>query len=159
MNPAMQTVLNTFKLGDGMFRAGIATLDDDTARRLVVSNANPVLWLTGHLLDFRKYLLDLFGDVRDLPWESKFREKYDPSADYPSMAELADTWTSISQALFSKIEHADDDDFDKEIDWNLPNNDKTVRGALLFYAYHEAWHLGQIAYARKGMGMEGLIPF
>lgn len=52
---------------------------------------------------------------------------------------------------------ASDDQYAKEIRWDLPNGDKTVRGALLFYAYHEAWHLGQIAYARKGMGMEGLV--
>jgi hypothetical protein len=57
------------------------------------------------------------------------------------------------------MEAAGDDHFAKEIDWNLPNGDKTVRGAILFYTYHEAWHLGQIAYARKGMGMDGLVPF
>lgn len=159
MDPAMQTVLNTFKLGDALFLNGVATLDDDAARRPVVDNTNAPVWLAGHLLNSRKYLLDLFGEVKELPWESKFGSKYDPSADYPSMTEMKDAWVSISKALFSQMERASDNHFTKEVDWNLPNGDKTVRGALLFYAYHEAWHLGQIAFARRGMGMEGLAPY
>ena len=159
MDPAMQTVLNTLKLDDRFFLNGIATLDDDTARRRIVDGANPILWMAGHLLNSRKYLLDLFGDEKALPWESKFKEKYDPSGDYPSMSELKDAWVSISDELLSKTEAASDDHFTRAIDWDLPNGDKTVRGAFLFYAYHEAWHLGQIAYARKGMGMEGLVPY
>lgn len=159
MDPAMQTVLNTFKFDNGFFLDGIATLDDETARRLVVDNTNPVIWLAGHLLNSRKYLLELFGDTRELSWEPKFREKYDPSAAYPALAEIKEAWVSISDALFSAIEQASDDHFTKEIDWNLPNGDKTVRGALLFFAYHEAWHLGQVAYARRGMNMKGLVPY
>lgn len=157
MTPAMQTVSNTFGLGDRLFHEGVATLGDDEARRAVVDNTNPAVWLAGHLLNSRKYLLELFGENRELPWESKFRDKYDPSTEYPAMSELASAWTDISESLRSRMAQASESDFSREIDWELPNGDKTVRGALLFYAYHEAWHLGQIAYARKGMGKEGLV--
>lgn len=159
MNASMQTTLNTLQMDNHFFLKGVFTLDDDTARRIVVDNTNPVLWLTGHLLNSRKYLLDLFGDVYELPWEMKFREKYDPSAEYPTMAEMKDAFVTISNTLVEKMQQASDDHFTKTIDWDLPNKDKTVRGAFLFYAYHEAWHLGQIAFARKGMGMEGLVPY
>ena len=57
------------------------------------------------------------------------------------------------------MNQASDDDLEKAIEWDLPNNDKTVRGAFLFYSYHEAWHFGQIAYARRSNGMEGLVPY
>jgi len=157
MTAAMQTVSNTFELGDRLFHDGVATLVDDDARRIVVDNANPVVWLAGHLLNSRKYLLELFGEDHELPWEPKFREKYDPTAEYPAMSQLADAWTDISESLRSRMARASETDFAREITWELPNGDKTVRGALLFYAYHEAWHLGQIAYARKAMGKEGLV--
>ena len=159
MDPAMHTALNTLKFDSRSFQNGIATLDDETACQTVVDNTNPILWLTGHLLNSRKYLLDLFGDPIELDSETKFREKYDPSAQYPSMSELSQAWASISDKFLEKMEQASDDHFIKEIDWDLPNNDKTVRGAFLFYVYHEAWHLGQIAHAREGLGMEGLVPY
>lgn len=157
MNPAMQTVARTYELGNRLFMGGVATLDDADARRIVADNTNPVIWLAGHLLNSRKYLLGLFGDERELTWEMKFRDKYDPSTDYPPMSELVDTWTSISDALHAKIKQADDEQLAREITWDLPNGDKTVRGALLFYSFHEAWHLGQIAYALRGMGKDGLV--
>ena len=159
MTPEIQTTYNTLKFGNGFFLGGIATLDDETARRRVGDDVNPIVWMAGHLLNSRKHLLDLFGEERELPWEPKFREKYDPSMEYPSMSELKGAWVSISDELFAKMEQASDDHFTKEIDWNLPNGDKTIRGAFLFFAYHEAWHMGQIAYARKAMGMEGLVPY
>jgi len=159
MDPSMQTCLNTLKFDSHFFLNGIATLDDDTARKRNADDVNPIIWIAGHLLNSRKYLLDLFGEERELPFESKFKEKYDPSVDYPSMAELKEAWVGISDELFARMEEASDDHFTKQIDWNLPNGDKTIRGAVLFYTYHEGWHLGQIAYARKGMGMEGLVPY
>ena len=159
MNAAMETVANTLAIGDHFFVNSIATMDDDALRRRVVDNTNSVLWLAGHLLNMRMYLLGLFGDDRKLPWEQKFKDAYDPSADYPSMAELKEKWVSIAEALQKQMRAASDDHFEKAIDWNLPNGDKTVRGACLFYAYHEGWHLGQVAYARKGMGMAGLVPY
>ena len=159
MNPSMQTVLNTFRVGSGLLEKGISTLDDAAAAQIVVDNTNPTVWLVGHLLMSRWYLLGLFTEPEELPWASVLGKKYDPSAVYPTVAELKEAWTNVSDALFEQMERASDDHYEKGIDWNLPNGDKTVRGACLFYCYHEGWHLGQIAYARKGMGMEGLVPY
>ena len=57
------------------------------------------------------------------------------------------------------MEAASGDHFATPVDWGVPNGDKTVRGAVLFYMYHEGWHMGQIAIARRAMGMEGLVPY
>lgn len=159
MDAAIQTSINTLRLGDAMVANRIATMDDDAARRRVAGDTNPIVWLTGHLLASRNYLLGLFGDELDLPSAEFLKKPYDPSADYPAIADIAKAWGRVSEALFAKMEQASDDHYTMAIDWNLPNGDKTVRGAILFYTYHEAWHLGQIAYSRKGMGMDGLIPF
>jgi hypothetical protein len=159
MNPSMQTIVNSFKLGNDLFLKGIATLDDAAASRQVVDNTNPPRWLAGHMLMSRWHLLSLFTDAEELPWASKFAGKFDPAVDYPTMSELKNAWVTVSDALFAQMSQATDDHFSQAIDWKLPNNDKTVRGACMFLCYHEAWHLGQIAYARKGMGMEGLVPY
>lgn len=157
MNPSMQSCLNTLKLGDELFVHKVATLDDESARTRIAGDVNPVLWLAGHLLMSRNYLLGLFGDERELAFADQLQKEYDPD-DYPSLAEIKEAWLDISKELSARMEAAGEDDFTRPIDWNLPNRDKTVRGAVLFYTYHEAWHLGQIAYARKGMGMDGLVP-
>jgi hypothetical protein len=159
MNPSMQTCLDTFKFGNDVFLQKIATIDDDAARQRIAADVSPVIWVAGHLLNSRRYLLELLGESRELPNGSLFQKKFDPSADYPPMAEIKSAWVSISDELFATMEQAGDDHFLKEIDMNLPIGDKTVRGAVLFFTYHEGWHFGQISYARKGMGMEGLLPY
>jgi hypothetical protein len=157
MDPSMQTCLNTLRLGDEFLIHKIATLDADAARRRVAGEVNPIVWLAGHLLMSRNYLLGLFGEEKEFAFASQLEKPYDPSARYPSLSELKDAWVSVSDDLFARMEKADGDHFTAAIDWNLPNGDRTVRGAVLFYTYHEAWHLGQIAYALRGMGMEGLV--
>lgn len=159
MEPSMQTCLNTLKFDNELFLKKIATLDDDAARQRIAEDVSPVIWIAGHLLNSRKALLGLFGETRELPHESIFKEKFDPSVDYPPMAEIKDAWVSISDDLFSRMEQASDDYFTKEIEWNFPNGDKTIRGAILFFTYHEGWHFGQISYALKGLGMGGLLPY
>ena len=159
MEPSIQTCLDTFKFDNELFLKKIATLDDDEARQRITEDVNPIIWIAGHLLNSRKYLLELLGESRQLPHESLFQEKFDPSVDYPPMAEIKNAWGSISDELFATMEQASDDHFLKETEMNLPIGDKTVRGAVLFFTYHEGWHIGQIAYARKGLGMEGLLPY
>jgi hypothetical protein len=157
MDASMQTVLNTLQVSDWLFLKGLEGLDDGSGARRIAGEVNPPVWLAGHLLNSRKYLLELFGVKRDEPFGGKFAGPWDPNADYPAMSEIAEAWKEISTELVAAIEQASDDHFETPTDWELPNRDKTVRGALLFYMYHEAWHLGQLAYARRGMGMEGMV--
>lgn len=159
MSPEMKTCMNMFQAGSAFFEQGIATLDEESARRQVAGDVNPILWLAGHLLDSRKYLLDLLGGEQEMPFGDTFRSKYDAAKEYPSLAAIKSKWEAISGQLFEKLESADDARFEESIDWNLPIGDKTVRGALLFYTYHEGYHMGQISYARRAMGMDGLVPY
>ena len=39
---------------------------------------------------------------------------------------------------------------------DFPVPDKTIRGAINFLAYHEAYHLGQMGYLRKWLGKDSL---
>lgn len=35
--------------------------------------------------------------------------------------------------------------------------DRSVRGAITFLAYHEGYHIGQMAFLRKWLGFPGLV--
>ena len=107
----------------------------------------------------RAHVLELFGRKIELPWTEKFRSKFDASTDYPDMAELQGAWNEISAQLFPALEQATDEDLDRKLDYELPHGENTVRGAVVFFTYHEAWHLGQIAFVRKSTGNDGLVPY
>lgn len=159
MAASIRTVIDLFKIGDSFFVEKIGNLDKETAGKRVSDNTNSILWIAGHLCSVRAHLLELVGGKVDVPWEKQFQEKFDPSKDYPEMATIRDLWVSISDQLFEKVESATEDALSKDLEYELPHGNNTVRGAIIFFAYHEAWHLGQIAYARKCMDMEGLVPY
>ena len=117
------------------------------------------MWMAGHLTSIRYHLLDLLGEKKEFPWPKLFDDGFDAEKDYPEMSKIADAWNEISDAFQEKLAQASESDIAKELDYKLPHGDNTVRGALIFFAYHEAWHFGQIAYVRKCLGMEGLVPY
>jgi len=159
MIPAMQSALNTLRFDNKLFIELVATMDEDLARQPMADGVSPIIWIAGHLLNSRRHLLGLFGVEKALPFAGQLEAKHDATAPYPSMREIKAAWIDISDTLFAQMEQASEDHYTKKIDWSLPNGDKTVRGAVLFFTYHEAWHLGQIAYARRAMGMDGLVPY
>jgi hypothetical protein len=159
MSQAIQTVFGLFKFNDALFFERIGSLDDSTVSKRVSNRTNPVIWLAGHLLNSRKHMLELLGDNVELPWEPLFKTAYDTSADYPTISAVKETWAEVSAKLFKRLDRVSAQDLNRTLEYELPHRDNTVRGAVIFWCYHEAWHLGQIAYVRKCLGLEGLVPY
>ncbi|MDH3216909.1 MAG: DinB family protein [Candidatus Krumholzibacteria bacterium] len=159
MSEAIKTLSTIFKFDDSLFFEKIASLEDGVTVKTVSGQANPILWLAGHLLNSRRHMLELLGTKKDLQWAPFIRSAYDASTEYPKMSDIKETWSEISGQLFEALDQVSDEDLDRKLDYELPHGDNTVRGSIIFWAYHEAWHLGQIAYIRKCIGMEGLVPY
>ncbi len=159
MASSIRTVIDLLKMGNSLFMEKIGTLDNETAGKRVSDKANSILWMAGHLCSTRAHMLELVGGKADLPWQKLFTEEFDASKDYPEMATIRDAWVSVSDQFFEKVEAVSEDALSKALEYELPHGNNTVRGAIVFFAYHEAWHLGQIAYARKCMNMDGLVPY
>ena len=49
-----------------------------------------------------------------------------------------------------------DKDFEVKEPFPSPTSDGTFKGAYAFLAHHEAYTIGQIAYARRIFGMEAM---
>lgn len=159
MHSSIATVAKLYKFDDNLFQNGIGNLEKDHTLKKVSEDTAPILWIAGHLTSVRYHLLNLLGGKKEFPWPKIFDEAYDLSKDYPDMAEIANAWNEILDTFHEKLAQAAESDLTKTLDYKLPHNDNTVRGALIFFAYHEAWHFGQIAYVRKCLGMDGLVPY
>ena len=159
MNPSIATVAALYKMDNSFFQNGIGNLDNETAMKKVSDSTNPIMWMAGHLTSIRYHLLNLLGEKKEFPWPKLFDDGFDTEKYYPEMSKIADAWHDISDAFQEKLAQASESDLTKALDYKLPHGDNTVRGGLIFFAYHEAWHFGQMAYVRKCFGMEGLVPY
>jgi hypothetical protein len=159
MNQAIKSALELYKFDNALFQERIGSLENSVAGRRVSDKANPIIWVAGHITNSRTHLLELFGTKKDFEWAPLFQEPYDSAREYPDISVIKEAWTEVTNELFDKLGEASDDQLAREVGYKIPHGDNTVRGAIVFLLYHEAWHLGQIAYIRKCTDMEGLVPY
>ena len=159
MEQALTDVSNIFKFNDTLFAEKVATLDKKATDTRIAGDVAPAIWIAGHLTNYRVHLLELFGTKREFKWAPLFQKPYDASESYPSMSELKDIWMNVSSELHETLAQATEEQLSAPLKYELPHGNNTLRGAFTFFYYHEAWHLGQLAYIRRGLGMEGLVPY
>jgi hypothetical protein len=59
--------------------------------------------------------------------------------------------------LSKRLEEIGDAELSAKCPRDFPIADKTMRGAITFLAYHEGYHVGQMAYLRKLLGKGQLV--
>lgn len=157
MSKAIEDATSLFKFNHGVFLEKVADLENDVASKRASNKVNPIIWMAGHLTECRNQVLGLVDKPVKLSWGNQFSKPYDPSATYPSMAEVKQAWIEVSDKLHKALGKVDSKKLDEKIELGAPVARQAVRGGIIFFLYHEAWHLGQVSYAMKGLGMDGLI--
>ena len=119
-----------------------------------------MLWIAGHVVQTRAMILQLLGEAVDTGWGKLFdRGAPAPTVDdvghYPSHEEIAKIMREITPRLHAKLASLDDTYLAGPARLHVPGT-KTVADELAFFALHESYHVGQLAYVRKGLGYPGL---
>ena len=66
-------------------------------------------------------------------------------------------WAGAGEQLMKRYEELTGEELSAKAPRDFPVPDKTIRGAINFLAYHEAYHVGQIAYIRKLLDKSSLV--
>ncbi len=121
--------------------------------------ANPVIWIVGHVTHSRCSLLNLLGKKREIPWKDLFARgvKDLDFRRYPHLDEILAVWNEAGAELAARFDELSDEELSAESPHKFPVSDNTIRGAINFMAYHEGYHMGQLAYLRKWLGKGSLV--
>jgi hypothetical protein len=132
---------------------------DEDARQRIEGNANCMLWLFAHLTAVRCSLAGMLGVQKDVAWRSYFGKgsRGDDFSKYPGLAEVRQVWGEITPLLVQALESATDAQLSAPAPRDFPVPDKSLRGAILFLAFHESYHVGQMSFLRKCLGKDGLV--
>jgi hypothetical protein len=104
-------------------------------------------------------LLSLIGVPRDFPWGARFDtgSKVGKSETYPDPEELVAMWEQLSELLVERLGTLTEADLAAPPAAKVPTTDATLRGAIGYFSLHEAYHVGQMGYVRKWLGMSPII--
>jgi hypothetical protein len=154
MDPRVALLSEQFTVGTNMFQTAIAGVDGDALWRRPGPHSNPMVWIAGHLTQFRCRAVRAMGGDRPVPWEDLFRTGstlHQPDA-YPRIGEIAALWKDVSGELVDRFGRLTPAELDAPPVFRAPSTDGTLAGALVLFAFHEGYHVGQLGYLRKWLG-------
>ena len=158
MDPVMAAAAHMFGTNEHLLTKALVGLSDEDAWKHP-GDANPIYWIVGHLAVYRHRLASLVGAGADLPWADVFKRtsQPDPESGGPALSEIREAFVAALSVLTARLAELTDAELSADAPVKLPTPDPTLRGMIIFFAYHEAYHVGQVAYALKWLGQPGIV--
>ena len=143
-----------FKLNGGLMKSAVDGLPAADLWRRPSENTNPILWIFGHVVATRAALAAMLGDAVDTGWDTKFARGAAllPSDQYPPVQEIERVNRDVVERLKQRFAALTDADLAAPATATHLPGVKTFADQIAFYAFHESYHVGQMAYVRKSLG-------
>ena len=158
MVPAIQPTVQLFEVSQHLFRRALKDLEPESLKRHP-EGSNPMIWLAAHVTHARIGLSKITGGERQLLWRELFGRHSQSSdeGDYPDLSEIQKVFAEVTDELAERFGSLTEEELAKPSGYDAPIEDKSVAGTITFFAYHESYHIGQMAYVRKWLGRGGII--
>ena len=159
MDSQIAPSVHQYGVSTSLFEMALEGLSKEELLKSVGDGSNPMIWMVGHLASTRSSLLNLLGRKQEVSWAGRFGRgtTISDAGEYPPLEQMLAVWKDTTTALMARFEEISDQELSAESPRNFPVPDKTIRGAISFMAYHEAYHVGQMAYLRKWLGRGSLV--
>jgi hypothetical protein len=159
VEPALVPVTNQFRDTTRLYDRALNGVSHEALLIRPGPGSNPLLWVAGHLVQQRTHLLGALGPTRQLPWDDLFGTGsiIGDLTLYPSVGELGAVWRSATEELMRRLESLSGASLAAPSPSWLRSNDGTLLGALAFGAMHEAYHVGQMGFLRKWLGLDPIF--
>ena len=150
-----------FQLNTRLFLNCFEDVTDELARTRPTQTTNSMAYIALHLHDARHYLARYLGVDEPDPFAAITAEAtgIDSIDVYPSVAELRTAWMEIAMALENQFPRLDAKVLDQPSPEDAPAfpvGDRTVLGGVAFLMQHESYHVGQLAFLRKSLGLPAM---
>jgi uncharacterized damage-inducible protein DinB len=144
-----------FNRNQDMLAKAIDGLTDQQWVARPQDSCNSIFWLVGHMVWARSRALKLVGFTWTKPWLDMFARGSKPvdSAQNPAVEDMLDAWQELGTVFPATLEEIPADVLAKPVDQPSPSFDGTVGGMVSFLSMHESYHVGQVVYVRRLLGV------
>ena len=141
--------IDMFNMQGGIFNNAFDGIKDKDALKRPNDQVNHLNWLLGHIATCRYMLLNLLGGKEADQYFNIYFKALSTDTNYPAIAEVKSNFDNATKLLIQKIESI----AEEEMETQIPGKGGRPKDFISFFIYHEAYHLGQIGYARKFLGL------
>jgi hypothetical protein len=161
MSIAAQHLAQQFRVAYGAARMNLRGISPEEALVVPDGRGSSANWITGHLVLMRGHVHELLGIV---PVEGTdalgayARGSTAPSSDHATdQSALVRMWKASQAAVDGALETVTERHFEAPLEQSGPLLGETKGSALAFFAFHEAYHTGQLGLTRRRLGKDGAI--
>ena len=148
-----------FAQNTGFLQKVVADLSPEQWLGRPSEHSNHITWIVGHVIWARHALINRVGGTWSCPGIEVFARsaKLDVSCSYPSPDALLALWRDSATALDAALSDLTPEALAAPAPAGPPSPDGKVSGFIGVLAWHETYHLGQIAYLRSWLGQSGIF--
>jgi len=137
-----------FKFQGGIYQNALEDLTEELALKRPSNKSNHANWLLGHILHCRYMLANMIGAKAENPFDEVYCDAIE-NGDYPTVEKVFAQFPIISEKVLDRLSGLTDSELDAK-----PAHDKPALADIVsFFVYHEAYHIGQLGYVRKLIGL------
>jgi uncharacterized damage-inducible protein DinB len=148
-------IAESLKLTDFIMQVVTKDLTDDVARRQARGDEGAsIAWVLGHLLHYRLELMKILRSPAEDPFTEMFSGSATDGTDYPTIDELTKSWAEVSERTLAVVNAATDEQIEASLPADGgPHAERRVLDTLIFFTWHESYHMGQLGTLRKQFGL------
>ena len=157
MDALVRPIVGMYGLSNGILATSIKDLSDADARIRLRGGTGPsIAWTIGHLCHHKVQTLSLLAHPRPNPFAAAFESTpATDGADYPALADLAGRFSALTIELCSVLETSAAR-LEAPMPGAGPHDEKRILDTVLFFAWHEAYHIWSIGAIRKELGRKAI---
>jgi uncharacterized damage-inducible protein DinB len=157
MDALVRPIVALHSVSNGILATSISDLTDREAKARSRGGTGPsIAWTIGHLCHFKIKVLELLGQTRENVFAAQF--EHTPAtdgSDYPPLVDLAASFAALNADLCTALASSADR-LEAPMPGGGPHNEKRILDTVLFFAWHEAYHIGAIGAIRREQGRRAI---
>jgi hypothetical protein len=156
-------LIDTLEFAHQVTKGMLKGFPDDKLTHQNCPTDNHVMWVVGHLASGHDWFASLIdGKPMEFPeaWQASVGYKSKPVSDhkaYPNFGDLSAAMEKAYARLLAAVKAQSSEDLAKPTHGESHGIAPTRADAAVRAAWHEGWHGGQIASARKSLGLASVM--
>jgi uncharacterized damage-inducible protein DinB len=158
MPDSAAALTDLFALNTTLFRNCLVDLSDAQALLRPNQHTNSVAFIAGHLVETRAWMARYVGLDCPPPFGGVLEHatSIDQVPVLPALGAIRAGWDGVSARVAERLGSMTSVDLATASSQRFPGVPNTVLGGIAFLVQHESYHIGQLAYLRKYVGLPAM---
>jgi len=157
MNAAIKPLVTIYNVNSYLLINSFKDVTEELSLKRPNKRTNSMMFLLLHTIDARYFLLKELGEKIKNPFGKyvDWANTIDDIKKFPKLKKVLAEWKKTDIIFQTKLSRLSQKKIDADTTMEFPGGKKTLT-MIAFLAEHEAYHVGQLAFVRKFLGLKAV---